>query len=130
MNHPIQPLITDDRGVLRFKENTLVDKLLDIAQKHGYGLNQIVADPEVKQEDLAQLYQLIGYSLSGYGELNQVTDQDFNAASVMSGDPTLSAQQARIQALEVTLSELRNLMATPIATLYGIHEDDLKHGRP
>lgn len=128
--HPIQPLYLTQDGVIRFKENGIVRKLLDFGHSKGYGLNEIVRDPDTTREDLVQLYQLMGYSLSGYGELQAVTDADYNAASAMADDPTMDSQAARIAALEGALSELRILMATPVATLYGIHEDDLKHGRP
>lgn len=128
--HPIQPLYLTQDGVIRFKESGIVRKLLDFGHSKGYGLNEIVRDPDTTREDLVQLYQLMGYSLDGYGELQAVTDADYNAASAMADDPTMDSQAARIAALEGALSELRILMATPVATLYGIHEDDLKHGRP
>lgn len=128
--HPIQPLMTDTLGVVRFKPNGIVDALLDFAKGYGYDLNAIVADPDFSREDLVQFYQLIGYSLSGYGDLNAVSNTDYNAAEFMQDNPEASETQARLQVAESTLAELRHLMATPIASLYGIHEDDLKDGRP
>jgi|SRR5690625_401639 len=81
--HPIQPIITDDSGVLRFKENRIVSDLLDFATDQGFGLNEI-ACCDYSREDRQQLAQLIGYSLRGYGELrNYVDDDAYRAAQLM-----------------------------------------------
>ena len=80
--HPMQQVHMAG-AVLRFRANPIVSKLLDIATEHGYGMNQIVLgfhEHEFTRDDLRQLYQLIGYSLSGYSELNQVTDPAWKAA--------------------------------------------------
>lgn len=74
--HPIQPLSKDAHGVLRFKRNAIVCYLLDHG---GIDLNQIGA-MEFTKEDRQQFAQLIGYSLSGYGELNYVTDRAWEKA--------------------------------------------------
>jgi hypothetical protein len=76
---PMQPLVVDSRGTLRFKENTLVRKLLDFGTEHGYGLNQMAVE-DFTPEDRMQLAQLIGYSLSGYGTLSYVTDESYDRA--------------------------------------------------
>lgn len=77
---PMQPLVIDAHGTLRFKENPIVRKLLDYATEHGYGLNEIALD-EFEAEDQMQLAQLIGYSLSGYGTLSYVTDESYDRAA-------------------------------------------------
>ncbi|EPA0058723.1 hypothetical protein ACQYIJ_000657 [Enterobacter cloacae] len=77
---PMQPLVIDSHGTLRFKENPIVRKLLDYATEHGYGLNEIARD-ELEAEDQMQLAQLIGYSLSGYGTLSYVTDESYDRAA-------------------------------------------------
>lgn len=127
--HPIQPLYMDN-AVIRFKENGIVRKLVDKCRDAGYSLNEIVCDPETTREDLVQLYQLIGYSLHGYGELQAVTNVDYEAAEAMLGDEDLTSAQARIEVLESTLEGLRVTFKPSVAALYGIHEDDLSHGRP
>ena len=66
--HPIQPLEKDDSGVMRFKKNKIVDFLLDGG---GFDLNMI-ATMGFSSEDREQFAQLIGYSLSGFGELGYV----------------------------------------------------------
>lgn len=77
---PMQAVITDDRGVLRFKANTLVRALLDHGKETGLGLNEL-AQQEHCAEDRMQLAQLIGYSLSGYGTLSYVTDASYEQAT-------------------------------------------------
>ncbi|RAZ07296.1 hypothetical protein DP197_15525 [Enterobacter hormaechei subsp. xiangfangensis] len=77
---PMQPLVIDDHGTLRFKENPIVRALLDYATEHGYGLNEIALE-EFDAEDQMQLAQLIGYSLSGYGTLSYVTDESYERAA-------------------------------------------------
>lgn len=77
---PMQPLVIDSHGTLRFKENPIVRKLLDYATECGYGLNEIALE-EFDAEDQMQLAQLIGYSLSGYGTLSYVTDESYEYAA-------------------------------------------------
>lgn len=77
---PMQPLVIDAHGTLRFKENPIVRTLLDYATGHGYGLNEIARE-EFDAEDQMQLAQLIGYSLSGYGTLSYVTDESYERAA-------------------------------------------------
>lgn len=77
---PMQPLVIDAHGTLRFKENPIVRTLLDYATEHGYGLNEIARE-EFDVEDQMQLAQLIGYSLSGYGTLSYVTDESYERAA-------------------------------------------------
>jgi len=78
---PMQPVIQDARGDLRFRENTIVRHLLD----HGsIGLNQL-ALLDFPQEDREQFAQLIGYSISGYHELSYVSDESAAQASALAG---------------------------------------------
>ncbi len=69
--HPTQPIVLV-HGVVRFKVNAIVRYLLDA---HPGGLNMlgtlIAAD-----EDRRQLAQLIGYSVSGYGDLPYVDEEE------------------------------------------------------
>ena len=77
---PMQPIVIDAHGTLRFKENPIVRALLDYATEHGYGLNEIALE-EFDAEDQMQLAKLIGYSLSGYGTLSYVTDESYERAA-------------------------------------------------
>lgn len=67
--HPMQPVIVADDGVVRFKENKIVRDLLELAGKHGMDLNEICVR-EYDKDDYSQLMELIGYSVSGYGNLS------------------------------------------------------------
>jgi hypothetical protein len=74
--HPIQPLVTDAQGVLRFKQNAIIGYLFESGLLN---LNQI-ALMDFSQEDRQQVAQLLGYSLSGYGGLSYVDDEAYEAA--------------------------------------------------
>lgn len=124
--HPIQPLVTDGSGVLRFKENAVVRHLLDNGK---IDLNDL-ACLEFPQDDREQFAQLIGYSLSGYGDLSYVSNGTYDAAAGMANDPELSELRARLEDLEGKLNSLRVALSEPIAALFGVHADDLMSGRP
>lgn len=82
--HPIQPVVLDDRGTARFKENKIVRYLLDLCTMKGIcDLNQL-AIMGFPREDHEQLAQLIGYSVSGAGDLSYFSDEvyEFAAAQV------------------------------------------------
>ena len=59
--HPIQPAELDQDGILRFKSNAIVKKLLDDGP---FSMNDI-ARWDVPDQDREQFAQLIGYSVSG-----------------------------------------------------------------
>lgn len=70
LKHPMQPIGFAEDGVLRFKKNEIIEFLVDSKQ---WDLDQIflmVRNGMFCKEDAAQLMQLVGYSVSGYGELN------------------------------------------------------------
>lgn len=121
MKHPIQPLENKD-GITRFKQNAIVRHLLDHSQKHGCGLNEL-ACMNFSKEDHMQLAQLIGYSLSGYGELSCVDDDNYDAVWKMAEGKCET--EARIEHLEGELAALRQQLRTPMARLFGVHPDDL-----
>ena len=131
MKNPIQPLTSDSQGVLRFKANALVNALLEHGQATGLGLNELAHKfcGAEHADDRQQLAQLIGYSLSGYGELGYVSDDAYRAAAVMA-DEGLSEQDARIASLEHELFMVRSALREPIARLFDIHPDDLKVTKP
>lgn len=122
MKNPIQPLVEVD-GVIRFKANKIVRYLLD---NGGISLNDL-AVLDFSKDDRQQFAQLIGYSLSDYGELRSyVTDDAYNAAEAMS-QGNLTEDQARIKTLEKELAAIRKGLAKPVARLFGIHPDDLNN---
>lgn len=66
---PMQPVVVAADGVIRFKQNQIIRDMLDLCEKHGLGLNEI-AMRDYEKDDRSQLMQLIGYSVSGYGNLD------------------------------------------------------------
>jgi hypothetical protein len=80
-NNPMQPLCIDDNGVMRFKENKLVKYLLDANGVIGMNeLGVFAIHAGVSRTDQEQFAQLIGYSLSGFGELSYVRDKTYAKA--------------------------------------------------
>ena len=123
MKQPIQPLYTDEHGVVRFKENAIVRQLLDFASERGMSLNEIARMP-FSREDRVQFAQLIGYSLYGFGTLSYVDNDAYEAASLMKYD-VLDEKDARIQALTEKLDAVRESMREIVPQLFQIHSDDL-----
>ncbi len=118
-HHPIQPLSNED-GVLRFKKNSIVVFLLD---NGGFDLNKL-ARMDFSKEDREQFAQLIGYSLSGFGELSYVSDETYSAAEKISlGESEL---QARIDVLEQVLRDVRDGLRKVVPAVFRIHPDDLE----
>lgn len=74
--HPLQPLILNEHGTVRFKANEIVRYLLDHG---GLDMNKLAILP-FKAEDREQFAQLIGYSLSGFSELSYVSDSAYERA--------------------------------------------------
>jgi hypothetical protein len=90
---PMQPVVQDDHGVLRFRANAIARALLDRDTERGRvypnfparsdgGLNW-VATQGFSREDQEQFAQLIGYSISGYHELSYVSDKSAARASAL-----------------------------------------------
>lgn len=119
--HPIQPLEKDKNGVVRFKSNAIVKHLLDHG---GIDMNDI-AHLEFSQEDREQFAQLIGYSHSGSGDLGYVSNELWYAAAEMH-EKGVPEQEARNAYLREQIREAQAGMREGVATLFGIHEDDLK----
>jgi len=78
----MQLLALDLDGVLRFKANAIVRFLLDAGP---FDMNQL-ALMNFEPEDREQFAQLIGYSLSGYGDLSYVSDGAYERAERAAGD--------------------------------------------
>lgn len=76
---PCQPVETDANGVLRFRSNKIVEHLLDFSTPKGCGMNELSMH-DFSNEDRMQFAQLIGYSLSGYGDLSYVSDESYELA--------------------------------------------------
>lgn len=66
--HPMQPVVWDSHGVIRFKANAIVQYLLDAGP---FDMNHLAVMP-FSDADREQFAQLIGYSVSGIGDLHYV----------------------------------------------------------
>ncbi len=80
-NHPMQPIIVDASGTIRFQENKIVRFLLD----NGiYDLNKLWImfhnSKIFSLDDMEQFYQLIGYSVSGFGDISNFRDETISKA--------------------------------------------------
>ncbi len=63
---PMQPIGFDDQGVARFRANDVVQWLWETGQ---IDLNRIRVE-RFNKYDVAQFWQMLGYSVSAYGELS------------------------------------------------------------
>jgi hypothetical protein len=98
-SEPNQPLVIDKHGAQRFRANALVNYLLD---NGPFNMNDL-AEVECSVADREQFAQLIGYSLSGYGELSYVTDERYYAAQASCESPAPAQQQEPSAAISATL---------------------------
>lgn len=119
--HPIQPLVLDPHGVLRFKENKIVRWLVDQIPQ---ALNTIAA-MDFSADDRRQLAQLIGYSHSGFGGLSYCDDETYDVAALLYDDPEAKEHEERANHLRAELDALRAALRGPIARLYSIAQEDL-----
>jgi len=129
IKQPMQPVVKTPTGTLRFQANEIVRYLLD---NGGIDMNHLALKTFPKN-DREQFAQLIGYSLSGYGELSYVSTESYNLAERMAKstqpDDPVSARIAELEQqnsyLREQLQTVRDRLRAPIADLYGIHPDDL-----
>jgi hypothetical protein len=80
--NPMQPLYLDKHATIRFKANKIVDDLLNFASIYGLDLNRI-AGMDYTQDDREQFHQLIGYSVSGFGELPGMSSESVAEADAL-----------------------------------------------
>ena len=119
--HPIQPLYKDENGTLRFKENAIVRYLLEYGD---FDMNTI-AVLDFSDEDRMQFAQLIGYSLSGFGELSYVSDEVYGAASKMSQGKK-NELEVRNEELREQLDGIRKGLREAVSHAFKNHPDDLE----
>jgi len=75
--HPMQKIVVTESGVIRFTENKIVSHLLN---SYPGGLNALAAKFRDNVDDYEQLMMLIGYSVSGFGDL------DLNRRTIAAAD--------------------------------------------
>jgi hypothetical protein len=85
--HPTQPIVNDSQGVRRFKANKILKYLFENGNIDLNQIGRMAAKGWFSDEDQVQLAQLIGYSVSGFGELSYVSDEEFKHATKGEEDP-------------------------------------------
>lgn len=83
MKHPIQPVVLA-HNVIRFKENKIVRLLLE---RGPFDMNAL-ALMDFSDDDRTQFAQLIGYSVSGFGDLSYADPEVVAAADILSAELT------------------------------------------
>lgn len=99
--HPMQPVYVNDEGIVRFRANAIIRYIVDHAgdlvhpgapvidpvtkrPMHQGRLDlSKLAELDFPQEDREQFSQLMGYSISGYHELSDVSDESAAQASAL-----------------------------------------------
>lgn len=79
---PMQPLELDGDGRVVFKENPIVKFLLDAGP---FDLGQLRLMPNLPIWAMEQFYQLIGYSVDGFGEISIFRKEIKDAADFAAG---------------------------------------------
>lgn len=117
---PLQPVYKDEHGTFRFKKNAIVRFLLD---KGGIDLNMI-SKKEFDQEDREQFASLIGYSLSGFAELEYVSDEAMLTSEKIAEG--IDETEARNIVLREQLDGVRKGLKETLPHVFRIHPDDLE----
>lgn len=123
--HPIQPLGLDPNGVLRFKENKIVSFLLKTSVND---LNKLIM-MNFSQEDWEQFNQLIGYSLSGFGDLSCVRDEVYETAEAMYEDKENNELKVRLKLMEERFQRVKEALVpiskTILDVVANVHAEDV-----
>ena len=123
MKHPIQPLRLDEYGVLRYKENKIVSKILAYAKERGYSLNDIACD-DFDQNDREQFAQLIGYSHSGAGDLSYMSDE-VHSTAYHAYETGMTEDQAKVEVLSEQSRRVKDGLRGVCSEIFKLHPDDL-----
>jgi hypothetical protein len=65
----IRPLTVDENGTVRFRTNHIVRYLLDLGP---FDLNHLQRISAFAQEDWTEFFQLLGYSVAGFGDVSHI----------------------------------------------------------
>jgi hypothetical protein len=124
---PMQPIVKTESGTVRFKTNEIVDYILT---NGGIDMNDI-AYKSFTQEDRMQFAQLIGYSVSGFGDLSyadpgvvaiaeRIAQDVYNDVKVEE-----TSTEIELEYYKTAYNELKDALRAPMSELFGIHPDDL-----
>lgn len=79
-HYPLQPVVWDGKGVVRFQANPIVRYLIDWARERGLGLHELAllsGSEGWDKADWEHFAQLHGYSVSGWGGLDYVRERAY-----------------------------------------------------
>lgn len=114
---PQQPIYLDEDNVARFRANKIVEY---IRKHYGVNLNDLhrAIPVDGAREDWEQFAQLIGYSVSGFGELSYVSDESYQTAIRRLREPGKTEQEARIEHLQDVIEQVRDSLRDGVRALF------------
>ena len=77
---PMQPIYVDGDGIVRFRRNAIVDYLHDTKVFNPNSISAILSRFPI--EDVEQFWQMLGPSVSGYGDLSFIRKETIKAADL------------------------------------------------
>lgn len=96
IKHPRQPIVWVDK-VIRFKENKIISWMLEMGRAgRKFDFNDIVMNYHIDKfslEDLIQLDQLVGYSVSGFGDLSYVPAEEVAVCDEIAAELVKASKQ-------------------------------------
>jgi len=93
---PMQPIEKDIGGTPRFVRNRVVDYLLTHGNIDMNRLAQVSEAEGFTDEDRMQFAQLIGYSVSGYGDLSYVTEASCTEADRIAAKLRAASKKGKV----------------------------------
>jgi hypothetical protein len=123
---PVQPVVIDDAGTPRFRQNTIVEHLRKKLAEQGYDLNELHRDMHnAPDDDWDQFHQLIGYSTHGC----PLRDEDIRDLAYIRLDRLKKGgAQTESDFFRNKLDAVRKSFKRPVADLFNIHPSDLQGG--
>lgn len=118
MKHPMQPVVMKD-GIARFQDNAIVRHLLDVATEAGICDMNKIARLRFGDDDGMQFAQLIGYSVSGFGDLNYASSEMIVQADA-EVDRLVSKDQITITSAAAAVERLRALYEEGASEMEGL----------
>lgn len=111
MRYLTQPIELDEKGVVRFKANGIITFLFQTGKLNLNELSALLAQGAFSKEDYAQITQLLGYSVSGWGDLSTSPEElvqaaDAEADLLLSGKREKYVEKAREWCLDVREGEI------------------------
>ena len=117
--NPMQPMIYDIQGTVRFKENTIVSYLLHAG---SIDLNMLSV-MDFPKNDWEQFYQLIGYSFGGYSELQRIDDDAYNEARIQE-ELLIKRSQGTESTISETIEELEDKLSDAYETIFNLESSN------